>query len=102
MSETLDLAILTVEDFSPHVHAQFDVNLPDGLLLSLNLTKVEDLGLEASSHRRAFSLVFSGPRDPILPQKIYSLHEDTLGSLDIFLVPIGVTLENCLYEAVFN
>lgn len=102
MSETLDLASLTVDDFSTHVHAKFDLSLPDGLFIPIILIKTQELGVKGSGRKRAFSLLFEGPRDPILPQKIYSLHEDTLGSLDIFLVPVGVTQEHCQYEAVFN
>ena len=102
MSETIDLASLTADDFTPHVDSQFDLNLPNGSKLPLTLVTVQDLIAENPQYKRAFSLLFDGPREPILPQSIYALRHETLGGLDIFLVPIGVTPEHCLYQAVFN
>jgi hypothetical protein len=52
--------------------------------------------------RNAFSLLFRGPRQPVLPQRIYRLMHDRLGRLEIFLVPIGPDSEGMRYEAVFT
>jgi uncharacterized protein DUF6916 len=52
--------------------------------------------------REPFSLVFRGPSRLYLPQKMYRLEHDTLGTLEIFLVPIGVHAEGLQYEAIFN
>jgi hypothetical protein len=49
-----------------------------------------------------FSLLFRGPLAPVLPQCIYRLTHDTLGSMEIFLVPVGPDGEGMQYEAVFN
>ena len=50
----------------------------------------------------AFSLIFLGPKDLLLPQRIYQLDHDQLGSGSIFLVPIAQNEEGVRYEAVFN
>jgi hypothetical protein len=52
--------------------------------------------------RQPFSLVFRGPREFMLPQQIYALEQDTLGPVEIFLVPIGPDDIGQRYEAVFN
>ena len=54
--------------------------------------------------RRAepFSLLFRGPRQPILPQSIYDLVHPELGTLKIFLVPVQPSGDGAEYEAIFN
>src|SRR5262245_47328268 len=49
-----------------------------------------------------FPAHFRGPYPPILPQKIYPMEHDQLGTLEIFLVPIGPDAQGMRYEAVFN
>jgi|SRR6185295_4802489 len=49
-----------------------------------------------------FSAYFRGPRAPVLPQQIYPMKHDHLGTLEIFLVPIGPDGQGMRYEAVFN
>ena len=51
-----------------------------------------------------FSAYFLGPRSPALPQRIYTVDHDQLGTLDLFLVPLGPDPKTggMLYEAVFN
>ena len=52
--------------------------------------------------REPFSLVFRGPKEPVLPQHIYRLTHPRLGSLDLFLVPIGPDTVGMQYESVFT
>jgi hypothetical protein len=52
--------------------------------------------------REPFSLVFRGPREFMLPQNLYALEQETLGHVEIFLVPIGPDDVGQRYEAVFN
>ena len=49
-----------------------------------------------------FSLMFRGPKNFVLPQCIYSLEQETLGTAAIFLVPIGPDEMGQCYEAIFN
>ena len=51
--------------------------------------------------RSPFSIVFRGPLVPILPQRIYEFRHDTLGSFELFIVPIGPDDGAMQYEAVF-
>jgi hypothetical protein len=45
-----------------------------------------------------FSLEFTGPSDPTLPQATYALAHAVFGTLDVFLTPIGPGR----YQAAFN
>jgi hypothetical protein len=54
--------------------------------------------------QQSFSLIFRGPRDPTLAQRIHPVEHPTLGTLTIFLVPIGPEGDptELHYQAVFN
>lgn len=102
------LAALTHEDFARYLGERFRLT-PDGDALGPGAFELELLRVDASPVRdrirRArvpFSLVFLGPGDPVLPQRIYRLGNATLGTLDIFLVPIGRDERGVRYEAVFS
>jgi hypothetical protein len=81
-----DLASLTLEDFAGLKGERFS---------ELELVEVNELARGAGD-RVPFSLVFAG--EPGLPQRIHRLEHETLGPLDIFLVPVGPGR----YEAVFT
>ncbi len=50
-----------------------------------------------------FSLIFLGPAGQHLPQATYTLRHAELGTLDVFLVPIGPAADGRhQYEAAFN
>jgi hypothetical protein len=52
--------------------------------------------------REPFALLFRGPPEPVLRQRIYRLEHDALGAFDLFLVPIGPDRSGMRYEAIFN
>jgi hypothetical protein len=89
---------LTIASFIPRLGETFTLSTPAGVL-NLVLAEVEDVG--QGQARRAFSLRFVGPGQPILPQAIYRFDNPALGSLDIFLVPLGPKDGGIQYEAVF-
>jgi hypothetical protein len=93
------LASLTVATFADRVGEQFTLeDQPDSY--PLVLTECERHG--ASLTREAFSLMFLGPVEPVLPQQIYPLRHEQLGVLELFLVPLGCDASGTRYEAVFN
>jgi len=55
-----------------------------------------------NDRRAPFSIVFRGPRNVVLPQRIYEVEHDTIGAFPLFLVPIGPDQEGMLYEAIFT
>jgi hypothetical protein len=100
VSESVALDKLTAADFTRHIDTTFGL-LTDSGSVPIILTSVTNAPIEMPG-RRQFSLIFLSPRDLVLPQRIYALRHDVLGVLEIFLVPILPTAENCRYEAVFN
>jgi len=55
-----------------------------------------------SARMESFSLLFCGPIAPYLPQGIYRLQHEKLGTMEMFLVPLGPDGRGMQYEAVFN
>ena len=100
----MDLEPLTAARFSAHRGTNFSVMGPGGNSVELRLTAVEGLPRQSGAPRsEPFSLIFAGPRSPLLAQRTYRLVHTALGELEIFLVPIGYDSEGgLLYEAVFN
>ncbi|MDX6512147.1 MAG: hypothetical protein QOE36_1651 [Gaiellaceae bacterium] len=90
----------TAATFSPHVGEVFRLHA-DAVVLDVELINVDELG-ESSPGRAPFSLLFRGPAEPILPQRIYRFEHDAIGEFDIFIVPIGFDETGGLrYEVVF-
>jgi len=94
-------------DFIPYINQKFHIHVASTRPLEAELIEVSELGAEPRADsqlavRRAFSLVFRGPPDPILPQAIYRVAHVEMGSIDLFLVPIGPDGQGMRYEAVFT
>ena len=97
------LAELTHTDFEPHVGTVFDMHLNETECLELELTQVQaaDHGYPGEA-RRGFSLIFSSRLPGHAPQRIYTLEHPGLGTLELFLVPIGRGVVGMQYQAVFG
>jgi uncharacterized protein DUF6916 len=86
--------------FREHVGTIFIVDEGDRAI-ALRLSEVTDEGV--SNGMRQFSLFFHGPGDPLLSERIHTLAHDTLGRLEIFIVPVvGSTASRALYQACFS
>jgi hypothetical protein len=97
------LDALTHESFRPHVGTPFRVEYAPAASAALTLVEVTVLGGGAGAARRQpFSLLFRGPRAPVLPQRIYRLEHEGMGALELFIVPIGPDGEGMRYEAIFT
>src|SRR5262245_59440089 len=102
------LESLTLDSFTPLIGQSFRVMLPDGQALDAVLESAREVtasGWQPEDKRQArkpFSLVFLGRSQTVLPQATYRVQHETLGDLDIFIVPVGRTPEGITYEAVFS
>jgi hypothetical protein len=98
---TIDLARVTQDTFAPHLGSRFAVALSDGVL-ELELCAVEPLRAAPNAPRAPFALRFHTPSVMgHLPQRIHALAHPVLGTLEIFLVPLGADASGMRYEAVF-
>ena len=96
------LAALTHAHFEACRQQPFGLELDGREGMSLALLDVYRPSGPPSGGRQLFSLAFRGPRQPVLPQQVYTLTNETLGRLEIFLVPIGPDGAGLRYEAVFG
>lgn len=97
---------------SAQVTTLFRVRLDAGKQVTLKLLKARQAPVRptragsrspADAGNEKFSLIFSGPKDELLPEAIHHLEHDVLGKLDIYLGRIGTPDEHSVrYEAVFN
>lgn len=93
--------------FDPLVGDRFSIHTGAGEALAAEL--IEVVGVKGDSeHREPFSVLFLGPEEPILTQRIYEIEHAKLGRQSIFLVPVGPPSgklkdrKGILYEAVFT
>jgi hypothetical protein len=96
----------TVDTFAPLVGDAFVAHVDATNVLELELAAAVPMGRPDSTTaihvRRPFSLTFRGPRTPVMVQRIYPMDHPTLGSFEVFLVPVGSDEHGMLYELVFN
>ena len=97
-----NLAALTHAHFEACRQQPFVIELDGRDGMPLDLVDVYRPSGPPSGGRQLFSLALRGPRQPVLPQQAYTLTNETLGSLEIFLVPIGSDEAGVRYEAVFG
>jgi hypothetical protein len=108
--------LLTHALFTPLIGALFRADV-DGRPVDLRLTEVTPLpsprrrkesgeeipAAELPARLEPFSMLFSGPPDRLLPQRIYRITQETLPApLDIFIVPVARRPDSYVYEAVFG
>jgi hypothetical protein len=96
----VDIATLTQADFDPRIGDNFRIATPSGAV-ELKLVDVRKLGV-AIRQAGAFALTFMSPPGPFLPQSIYPLEHPALGTLELFIVPLGPKDGGNCYEAIFT
>lgn len=104
MSESRPLDALQEADFRPHLGSRFSLRLSGSETLDLVLVEVvEHAQLPGvAGRRRGFSTVFRSALPGHVPQATYRLEHELMGTLELFLVPIGPCDGGMCYEAVFN
>ncbi len=100
MSETL----LRLEDFQDFVGSAFAVREEGFPEIALTLAEAEKLNQRHAGDgpRTPFALMFLGPENPVLPQRLYHLAHPKAGEVTIFLVPVGRDAKGTHYQAIFN
>jgi hypothetical protein len=90
---------LKYEELAAQVNTKF---LVTEATESIELELIEATKPTITPGQEVFSLVFLGPNDLLLPQTMYQLDHEQLGSGMLFLVPIEQSGDGIKYEAVFN
>lgn len=95
---------LASNDFSGLLNERFEIRAGD-VRLDAELVEVVDVEpptAPGAGRARPFSILLRAPGEPALLQGTYAVRHAHIGSLDLFLVPIGTEDGDLLYEAVFN
>ena len=100
MASSPDLATIKIDDFAPHCDTVFDMRTAGGVV-PLKLVKVAATGASGRAGG-AFSLLFVAPQGPWLPQATYPVTHPVVGTMEIFLVPVGPTQGGNGYHATFT
>ena len=101
---------VTSADFFPHLNQAFKIHyrstkiLDAQLILEVELVEVAEYSENWAglSKRQPFSILFRAPKETNLPQGIYQVEHEKMGTLELFLVPIMPDEKGSLYESVFN
>lgn len=103
LEKLLLLDNLTSDDFEPLLGDEFQVSC-GGIPVALTLSNLDVMEAQYSppGARLSFSLTFLGPLKPLLPQGVYTLRNETLGTLDLLMVPLGPIEGEQRYEIVLN
>lgn len=91
----------TIDTFQPAVGEPFTVGGEGGAQIELVLVEAALGDSVPHAPRPPFSLLFHGPSDPLLPQATYRFEHETIGAMEIFIVPLGHDDHGSAYEAVF-
>src|SRR4051795_10411549 len=94
------VAELSAEDFEPCDGEIFRL-ATGGQAFELKLVEVRRLG-QALRQGGAFALMFLSPPGPILRQATYPIEHPALGTMELFIVPLGPKDGANRYEAVFT
>ena len=107
MSNSLET--LTVDVFQPRVGETFRIHARANNEIEAELIEARALGggpsrapSETPRRRTPFSLSFRTSLTAPLPQSVYEVAHDHLGSYEIFLVPVGPDGKGMVYEAIFT
>ncbi len=89
--------------YEPHVGDTFRLEFADHPPIELTLVNAAPGPWQPpEGGRTAFRLEFSGPSEPLLEQRTYRMQHAGLGTIEIFIVPIGRDDKRATYEAVFT
>jgi hypothetical protein len=94
---------VSLEKFSTLIGDRFAVHSNEAGELAVTLSEASALSDRPSpTGRIPFSILFDGPPEPILPQRIYPLEHPLLGRLELFLVPLQPESGRARYQAIFT
>ncbi|MGJ8570396.1 MAG: DUF6916 family protein [Hoeflea sp.] len=94
------MAELTAESFEALDGDMFAVTSVEPVQ-QLRLIEVQRKG-KGERMGGSFSLLWQSDNEVVLPQGSYMMKNDTLGEVELFIVPVGQASEGVHYEAVFT
>jgi len=96
----VSLDTVNVERFAPLVNSKFTVNARTANAVALKLVSAQSI--DSDPNGRSFSLLFTGPANHVLEQRIHELQHEELGVLNVFMVPHHSDRDVRYYGVLFN
>ena len=96
-----ELQNLNLETFTENLQTKFQASAEDGPAVELEMVSAKDTGTDMEAGREQFAIVFRGPLDAFLNQRMYRMEHPRMGVFDLFLVPIRRDQDGFYYEACF-
>jgi hypothetical protein len=95
------IELLHKSDFEPYVNETFTVHsqlVGDQDVILAELTEKNYPGQEC------FSVIFRGPKQPVMQQMTYTLTHPKMGDIEMFMVPVHYPTkqDGIYYQSVFN
>jgi len=86
--------------FEPHLNTHFTITVQGGGSIETELIKIESWDREVTE---GFSLVFKGPKEPVVRHSTLQIEHPQLGQFEMYLGPVSTLEPNgTLYQAVVN
>ena len=94
----------TYKNFSKHLNTIFQIHYGAESTLDVELIEIRELVSDTTNpDRTPFSLIFySIDRKNYLIQQIYTFEHPQMGSLEMFIVPLGPDEHGMRYEVIFT
>ncbi len=94
---------ITAAEFESRLGTRFRMR-DGGAELEVELVEVSVLRYSGPEglFRAPFKLILRAPSGPAWRQKIYRLESDTLGTMEMFIVPAKLDASGCYYCVTFN
>jgi hypothetical protein len=95
--------VLRHEIFAPHINKTVQFRGWHGALRLASVTLAPDQNNAPTNTRPAFTVIFHGPRQDILPEGFYTADIEDGPSLEFYISPIHTPApDRQEYQAVFN
>ena len=92
--------LLSKDRFTQHLKSTFRIS-DESSPTVLDVQLIEVCEGRSTERFEQFSVLFTGPKEPLLEQGTYRLEHAAMGSFDLFIVPISSDEGGTVYEAVF-
>jgi hypothetical protein len=99
---TAALQLLTASDFKLHSGKDFFIHFSGEMTATAQLESVVEFPAYNHLERKPFSITLQTAQKDLYQQAIYTVEQPSLGTMQIFLVPVGCNEKGMQYEAVFS
>jgi hypothetical protein len=91
---------LKIDDFSKHLNTKFQIYRTDDEIFEAELVGVYEL--RNDDVLQTFAVEFLLSNEFGVEQKIYKIEHPELGTMELFIVPVGKNESGIRFEAIFN